>query len=81
MVPYLLQWETIQEAKRRGLRRYDLGGCAVTRGKIKQWAGITRFKEGFGVELYKFGETYDVVFNRAWHALYKNALKCKRLVS
>ena len=81
MAPYLLQWETIQEAKQRGLHWYDLGGAAVTRGKIKEWAGITRFKEGFGGTLTDMGETYDVVFNRAWYALYKNAVKCKAFVS
>lgn len=71
MAPYLLQWETIQEAKRRGLRWYDLGGCSVTRGKIKEWAGITRFKEGFGGELFNFGETYDVVFQKKWYEIYR----------
>ncbi len=81
MAPYLLQWETIQEAKRRGLRWYDLGGCAVTRGKIKEWAGITRFKEGFGGELADMGKTYDVVFNRAWYALYKHGGRLKAFIN
>lgn len=81
MAPYLLQWETIQEAKRRGLIRYDLGGCAVTKGKIEKWAGITQFKEGFGGTLTDMGETYDVVFNRTWYALYKNASRFKALIS
>ncbi|MFH1712710.1 MAG: peptidoglycan bridge formation glycyltransferase FemA/FemB family protein, partial [Candidatus Jacksonbacteria bacterium] len=67
MAPYLLQWEAILEAKRRGCKYYDLGGCAVTTGKIDPWAGITRFKAGFGGELKQFGPAYDIVFNRAWH--------------
>jgi len=79
MAPYLLQWETIQEAKQRGLRFYDLGGVAVHGGKIKEWAGITRFKEGFGGTLTDMGETYDVVFNRAWYALYKYCIRLKRI--
>lgn len=73
MAPYLLQWETIQEAKRRGLRWYDLGGCAVTRGKIKEWTGITRFKEGFGGKLFDCGKTYDVVFRKGWYKMYKKS--------
>ncbi|MEK9165751.1 MAG: peptidoglycan bridge formation glycyltransferase FemA/FemB family protein [Patescibacteria group bacterium] len=67
MAPYLLQWEAIKEARRRGCKFYDMGGCAVKTGKIDLWAGISRFKTGFNGELTQFGPTYDVVFNRAWH--------------
>lgn len=81
MAPYLLQWETMREARKRGLRSYDLGGSAVTRGKIKKWSGITRFKEGFGGKLVDMGETYDAVFSRLWYSLYKNAVKLKAFVN
>lgn len=70
MAPYLLQWESMLEAQRRGLRWYDLGGCAVTTGKIDHWSGITRFKAGFGGDLHQFGETFDVVFDKTWYKLY-----------
>lgn len=81
MAPYLLQWEAIREARERGCHYYDFGGCAVTRGKINEWAGITRFKEGFGGELFDFGETYDVAFRRARYWLYKNTVKFKALIT
>lgn len=81
MSPYLLQWETMREAKQRGLRWYDLGGCAATKGRIKKWAGITRFKEGFGGELTAMGETYDVVFEREWYWLYKQGNRLKTLIN
>lgn len=81
MAPYLLQWEAIREAQKRGCHYYDFGGCAITRGKINEWAGITRFKEGFGGELFDFWETYDVVFKRRWYWLYKLWNRLKTLIN
>ncbi|HBH46975.1 MAG: hypothetical protein A2445_01035 [Candidatus Jacksonbacteria bacterium RIFOXYC2_FULL_44_29] len=75
MAPYLLQWESLQEARRRGCKFYDFGGAAVETGKIDGWAGITRFKAGFGGKLTRFGETYDVVFNKGWYRLYQLGIK------
>lgn len=79
MAPYLLQWEAIREAKRRGYPYYDFGGCAVTKGKVTQWAGITRFKEGFGGVCADMGETYDVIFQKKWYWLYKTGQRIKHL--
>jgi lipid II:glycine glycyltransferase (peptidoglycan interpeptide bridge formation enzyme) len=50
----LLQWTSIQEAKRRGAKRYNFWGIApasakATAGKpAHPFAGITVFKKGFG---------------------------------
>src|SRR5690606_39104841 len=44
MAPYLLHWEIMKEAKRRGFYNYDLGG--VTFEPNHPWAGISRFKRG-----------------------------------
>lgn len=81
MAPYLLQWEAIQEARRRGLQRYDFGGCAVTQGKIKKLRGITRFKSGFGGELHQFGETYNIVFKKWQYRAYYARQKLKNVLS
>jgi len=78
MAPYLLQWESIREARRRGCLWYDMGGCATAGWKRNAWAGITRFKAGFGGELHRFGETYDVVFNKPWYRLYKWVQQIKK---
>lgn len=46
---YLLQWEAIREAKRRGLRWYNFWG--ITPDKAPEghpFKGITHFKKGFG---------------------------------
>jgi len=58
---YLLQWEAILEAKRRGCQRHDLWGVAEVKkiqslqkerfeieNKNHPWAGLTLFKMGFG---------------------------------
>lgn len=56
---YLLQWEAIREAKRRGHKFYNFWGI-IPEGNVKgqrsnvngnkkhPWAGITLFKKGFG---------------------------------
>ncbi len=61
MAPFLLQWQQIIDARKRGCRWYDFGGFfigATDPGK----AGISRFKRGFvpdAVPLCLSG-TYDV---------------------
>jgi lipid II:glycine glycyltransferase (peptidoglycan interpeptide bridge formation enzyme) len=72
MAPHLLQWEAILKAKQRKCKFYDLGGCAVKFGKVGEWAGITRFKSGFGGELAQFGQTYDVIFKKACYWVYQS---------
>lgn len=46
---YLLQWEAIREAKRRGHEFYNFWGVIPENApKNHPWAGITLFKKGFG---------------------------------
>ena len=47
---YLLQWEAILEAKRRGHKFYNFWGIVPDEVAAKghPWAGITLFKKGFG---------------------------------
>ncbi|EKD62982.1 MAG: methicillin resistance protein [uncultured bacterium] len=45
---YLLQWEIIKEAKRRGCRKYNLWGIAPTDDPNHRFYGVTVFKKGFG---------------------------------
>lgn len=51
MAPHLLQWRQIQWARARGSRWYDFWGVApLGSSDAHPWAGITRFKKGFGGE-------------------------------
>ena len=68
MAPYLLQWEQIKEAKKRGCKIYDFWGIDE-----KKWPGITRFKKGFGGDEISYVGTYDYIFDRKWYWAYKLA--------
>ena len=72
MVPYLLQWRAILDAKKRGCTRYDFGGVAM-KEKKKGWEGITRFKTSFApdVEPIVFPGSYDIVLNKKKYRLYR----------
>lgn len=75
MAPHLLQWRQIQEAKKRGCKRYDFGGVAIqsSSAKGKDWSGITRFKQGFApkTESILFPGTYDIVLDSKRYGMYK----------
>ena len=46
---YLLQWEAIKEAKKRGHKYYNFWGIVPENApKNHPWTGITLFKKGFG---------------------------------
>jgi peptidoglycan pentaglycine glycine transferase (the first glycine) len=45
---YLIQWEAIKEAKRRGMVVYNFWGIAPEEKENHPWKGITLFKKGFG---------------------------------
>ncbi|MEI6649977.1 MAG: peptidoglycan bridge formation glycyltransferase FemA/FemB family protein [Candidatus Moraniibacteriota bacterium] len=75
MAPFLLQWEAMLEAKRRGCARYDLGG--VNMGELSagegKWLGITRFKFGFSPATASavFPGTYDIVLSSVRYGTYR----------
>lgn len=63
MAPYLLQWRAMLKARERGCQRYDFGG--VSADPASQWAGITRFKSGFGsgIQALTFPGSYDIILS------------------
>lgn len=71
-VSYLLQWEAIKEAKKRGCALYNFWGIAEDDWKIEigslkigkhPWAGLTHFKMGFGGYRRKLVKTQDFVLS------------------
>lgn len=55
-IAYLLQWEAILEAKKRGCKYYNFWGVAPENASKKHpFYGITHFKKGFG------GKQYDLL--------------------
>ena len=61
MAPFLLHWELIRDAKRRGFHTFDFWGVAPEGASAKHsWAGITRYKEGFGGLRVEQPGTFDI---------------------
>ncbi|OGZ34810.1 MAG: hypothetical protein A2V60_00660 [Candidatus Portnoybacteria bacterium RIFCSPHIGHO2_01_FULL_39_19] len=70
MAPFLLQWEQIKEAKKRGCTEYDFWGIDE-----QKWPGVTRFKRGFSSKEVIYPGAYDLVFQSIWYSIYKIARK------
>jgi lipid II:glycine glycyltransferase (peptidoglycan interpeptide bridge formation enzyme) len=57
---YLLQWEAIREAKKRGCQLYNFWGIAPEgAGRKHPWWGLTLFKKGFGGFKKEYVRTQD----------------------
>jgi len=80
-IPYLLQWEAIREAKRRGCKLYDFWGYTDPKAYPKHpWAGPTLFKMGFGGTAYEYVKTQDLPLSwRYWPVfVFESLRKIKR---
>lgn len=78
MAPFLLQWETIKQAKNESYHFHDFGGVK-TESPDSSWAGITRFKTGFSpkTEPTLYPGTYDIVLAPFSYTLYRMLQKLK----
>jgi lipid II:glycine glycyltransferase (peptidoglycan interpeptide bridge formation enzyme) len=78
MAPHLLQWESMRRAKHQGFTHYDFFGVAPPQaGSDHSWAGITRFKEGFGGERVSYVGAYDFVLSRLGYWVYSSARRLR----
>ncbi len=57
---YLIQWEAIREAKKRGMKLYNFWGIAPFDKPNHPWQGLTLFKTGFGGEKKEFLHAQDM---------------------
>lgn len=65
--PYLLQWEAIKEAKRRGCQLYDFWGFIdPVLQPNHPWAGPTLFKMGFGGQAHQYVKTQDLPLGKKY---------------
>lgn len=71
MAPHLMQWEAIRRAKNHGFKKYDFYGVAPEGAEVHPWAGITRFKLGFGAKRSSYSAAQDIVLRPFWYKLYK----------
>lgn len=74
MAPYLLQWQSITEAKEAGYKYYDFWGIDE-----EKWPGVTRFKIGFNQskEATNYIGSWDEIYSGLWYNIY-NLLKKKK---
>jgi lipid II:glycine glycyltransferase (peptidoglycan interpeptide bridge formation enzyme) len=63
MAPHFLHWEAILQAKKEGFEWYDFFGIAPNENPKHPWAGISRFKRGFGGQEKNFIGAADGVFD------------------
>lgn len=66
MAPYLLQWGSILEAKKKGMEYYDFWGV-----NTEAWGGITHFKKRFGGKEVAYPYATDMVIRPLWYQAYK----------
>jgi len=78
MAPYLLHWELMRDAKAHGLTSYDWWGVAPKGAKNHSWAGISRFKRGFGGEEVSVPGTFDLIQSPVRYHMYKTARMIRR---
>lgn len=72
MAPYLLHWESMRYAKAHGFTRYDFRGVAPENaGARHPWAGLTRFKEGFGGKRESSPASFDLPYRFFLYPLYR----------
>jgi lipid II:glycine glycyltransferase (peptidoglycan interpeptide bridge formation enzyme) len=60
---YLIQWEAIKEAKKRGMKRYNFWGVAPEENKNHRFSGLSLFKRGFGGEDFEYLHAQDLIIN------------------
>lgn len=77
----LLMWEAIKFGKQLGATSFDMwGSLPPDYDTSKEWAGFTRFKEGYGTEFVEFVGSYDLVINPLLYPIYTTAYKIRDLL-
>ena len=76
MAPHLLQWRQILDAKLAWKNWYDFYGIQTPqRARASKhgatWAGITRFKLGFGGKTVSYLDAYELPLRWGWYRLVK----------
>lgn len=67
---YLLQWQAIQDAKKRGLSIYNFYGIAKDDNPKNPWYGLSQFKKGFGGEQVDFIHSQDLPLSKKYWLTY-----------
>jgi lipid II:glycine glycyltransferase (peptidoglycan interpeptide bridge formation enzyme) len=77
---YLIQWEAIKEAKRRGMQFYNFWGVAAEDDKTHRFYTISIFKRGFGGEDTRYLHAQDLVINKPRYLVNYGIEKLRKIV-
>lgn len=80
MGPYALHAAAISFAHEQGFTKYDWWGVAPEGDASHPLAGVTRFKTGFGGQIFDAAGTYDIAIDRLRYALYTVGATIRRRV-
>jgi lipid II:glycine glycyltransferase (peptidoglycan interpeptide bridge formation enzyme) len=61
---YLIQWEAILEAKKRGLTTYNFWGVAPVDKPDHRFSGLSLFKRGFDGQDFEYLHAQDLIINK-----------------
>ncbi len=57
---YALQWQVIQDLKKKGIKRYNFWGIAPVGQTHHRYAGVTTFKTGFSNQRFTYIHAQDI---------------------
>lgn len=66
---YLIQWEAIKEARKRGMTRYNFWGVAPEDKQNHRFSGLSLFKRGFGGQDFQYLPAQDLIINKPRYLL------------
>jgi len=69
-VSYLLQFEAIKEAKKRGCQKYNFWGISPLHNTKHPWHGLSLFKIGFGGYQTDYVKTQDFAITQKYYLNY-----------
>lgn len=75
---YALQWQVIQDAKKLGMKRYNLFGIAPPNSPNHRFAGVTTFKTGFGGKQVAYLPAQDIVVSKLRYKLVQAIEKARK---
>ncbi len=76
MAPYALHWQSMHDAKNKGLTKYDWWGTETATGAVP---GFVQFKMRWGGTQKFYAGSRDIVLNSSWYRAYNALRKINRL--
>lgn len=76
----LLHMEAMQDARKRGIERYNFWGIVEEDETWHRFYGVSQFKRGFGVEEFKYVPAHDIVLKPVRYGFTKLIEKVRKKV-